>query len=188
MRRILLLAALLFGSPAGAAGFLELEGSFLELRAMVLSAPPLRGAPRRLTDEASWARLVERARSAPTFIQDLHAGESDFKVYVVVLDTAVAGVQCEGGARPRLALFLAQVVKGPGGEVYPARLTAECVSASLTQLGFAVDADEKGFIKDELLFEPASGRIVNPPQDKLSPAQRARLDGAMADAVRLLLP
>lgn len=199
MRSLWLLTALLVGSPAAAAGLPELEAAFSRLRSAVLSAPPLGGAfplgqlqaplpPRRLTDEVLWARLVARVRSAPTLTQDLHAGESDFKVYIVLLERAVAGQACAQGAKPRLAFYLAQTVKGRGGEVYPARLTFECVSSHLTQLGFAVDADENGFIKDELLFDPAAGRILNPPKNKLSAAQRAGFDASVADAVRLLLP
>ena len=141
----------------------------------------------RVTDDATWARLTERARLRPTKVETIAVGATNYEVSVVVLATAAVDAQCSEGMRPRVSFYLARPLNGPGGEVYPARLTVQCVSAELTRDEAAVDAGFDGGIRDGSLYDPASGKILTLDKAKLTPAQKARLDALLRGAVARLL-
>jgi hypothetical protein len=199
MRPAILLIAILFCLVPGAraAGSAEFAASLTELRAAVLSQPLALGAvlkakpklapksAKRVTDPDTWAKLLASARQSPTLTQDLRVADTDYKVFVVVSRTAVAGQECASGYAPRNALYVAQAVSGPGGAIYPVRLVSDCVGSTLTTVLFALDADAAGFIQDSALYDPVRGRFLNPSQGQLSPAQAARFDSIMAALVRL---
>lgn len=141
----------------------------------------------RVTDDATWARLTERARLRPTKIETIPVGATSYEVSVVVLETSAVDGQCSEGGRPRVSFYLARPLNGPGGEVYPARLTVQCASAELTRDEAAVDAGFDGGIRDGSLYDPASGKILTLDKAKLTPAQKARLDALLQGAVARLL-
>jgi hypothetical protein len=199
MRRpSLLIAVLLFiATGVRAAGVSEFETSLAELRAAVLAQPLALGAAlkakpklapkstKRVTDPDTWAKMISRAVQSPTLTQDLRVADTDYKVFVVVSRTAVAGQECASGYAPRNAFYVAQAVSGPGGAIYPVRLVSDCVGPTLTSALFALDADAGGFIQDSALYDPMKGQSLDPSQDKLSPAQAARFDSFLAALVRL---
>ena len=141
----------------------------------------------RVTDDATWARLTERARRRPTKVESISVGATTYEVSVVVLTTAAVDGQCSAGMTPRVSFYLARPLNGPGGEVYPARLTVQCVSAELTRDEAAVDAGFDGGIRDGSLYDPVTGKILTLDKAKLPPAQKARLDALLAGAVARLL-
>lgn len=154
--------------------------------ALLLCAAGARAEPprARVTDDAAWARLLERARLRPTSTQRLSVGATDYEVDVVVLAARHA---CPAGMTARVSLYAARAVRGPGGEVYPARLTVQCAGEELTRDEAAVDAGYDGAIRDGSLYDPASDKILPLDKPRLTPAQQARLDGLLAGAVELLL-
>ena len=154
--------------------------------ALLLCAAGARAqAPRpRVADDATWARLLERARLRPTSTQTLSVGATEYEVSVVVLAGRHA---CPAGMAPRVSLFAARALRGPGGEVYPARLTVQCAGEALTRDEAAVDAGYDGAIRDGSLYDPASEKILSLEKPKLTPAQQARLDGLLAGAAARLL-
>lgn len=141
----------------------------------------------RVTDDATWARLTERARLRPTQVESISVGATSYEVSVVILSTAAVDGQCSEGMSPRVSFYLARPLNGPGGEVYPARLTVQCASAELTRDEAAVDAGFDGGIRDGSLYDPASGKILTLDKAKLTPAQKARLDALLQGAVARLL-
>lgn len=78
-------------------------------------------------------------------------------------------------------------MRGPGGEVYPARLTVQCVSAEFTRQEAAVDLGLDGGIRGGTLYDPAANRFLDLEKAKLTPAQKARLDALLAGAVARLI-
>lgn len=151
--------------------------------ASTVSAAPIA----RVADDATWARLTERARLRPTAIERLSVGATEYEVFVVTLPVAAVEGQCPAEMSPRASFYLARPLSGPGGEVYPARLTVQCVSAAHTRDEAAVDAGLDGGIRDGALYDPASGKILQLEKARLTPAQRARLDALIAGAVARLL-
>lgn len=141
----------------------------------------------RVTDDATWARLSERARLRPTTVETIAVGATTYEVSVVTLSTSAVDGQCPEGMTPRVSFYLARPLNGPGGEVYPARLTVQCASAELTRDEAAVDAGFDGGIRDGSLYDPASGKILTLDKAKLTPAQKARLDALLQGAVARLL-
>ena len=141
----------------------------------------------RVTDDATWARLTERARLRPTKVETIPVGTTSYEVSAVVLATAAVDGQCSEGMSPRVSFYLARPLSGPGGEVYPARMTVQCVNAELTRDEAAVDAGFDGGIRDGSLYDAASGKILTLDKAKLTPAQKARLDALLAGAVARLL-
>ena len=115
MRHPILLIAILFFLVPGArsAGAPDFEASLAELRAAVLSQPLSLGAAlkaktklapkstKRVTDPDTWAKLLASARQSPTLTQELRVADTDYKVFVVVSRTAVAGQECASGYAPR---------------------------------------------------------------------------------------
>lgn len=151
-------------------------------------ASSARAAPLgRVTDEASWARLTERARSRPTSVETIAVGANSYEVSVVTLATAAVDGQCPEGMGPRVSFYLARPLSGPGGEVYPARLTVQCAGEERTRDEAAVDAGLDGSIRDGSLYDPASGRFIALEKAKLAPAQKARLEALLRGAVARLL-
>jgi hypothetical protein len=148
-----------------------------------VSAAPLG----RVTDDATWARLTERARLRPTTVETISVGATDYEVFVVVLATAAVEGQCPGAMTPRVSFYLARPRSGPGGEVYPARLTVQCVSTELTRDEAAVDAGFDGGIRDGSLYDTATRKILTLDRARLTPAQKARLAALIAGAVARLL-
>jgi hypothetical protein len=154
----------------------------------LLLAAAARAAPlARVADDAAWARLTERARQRPTSVDKVSVGATEYEVSVVVLPVAAVEGQCPADMSPRVSFYLARPLSGPGGEVYPARLTVQCVGTALTREEAAVDAGFDGGIRDGSLFDPASGKILPLDKAKLTPAQKARLDALLAGAVARLL-
>jgi hypothetical protein len=141
----------------------------------------------RVSDDATWARLMERARQRPTSVQKLTVGATEYEVFTVILAVAATQDQCTGGMTPRVSFYLARPLSGPGGEVYPARLTVQCVTPAHTREEAALDAGFDGTIRDGALYDPASGKILTFDKAKLTPAQKARLDALIAGAVARLL-
>lgn len=141
----------------------------------------------RVTDDATWARLTERARLRPTKVETIAVGPASYEVSVVILSTSAVDGQCPEGGTPRVSFYLARPLSGPGGEVYPARLTVQCASTELTRDEAAVDAGFDGGIRDGSLYDPATGRILALDKAKLTPAQKARLDALLQGAVARLL-
>lgn len=141
----------------------------------------------RVADAGAWARLTERARQRPTSVERLSVGATEYEVSVVVMSAAAVDGQCPGGMKPRVSFYLARPLSGPGGEVYPARLTVQCVSVELTRDEAAVDAGFDGGVRDGSLYDPASGKILTLDKAKLTPAQKARLEALIAGAVARLL-
>lgn len=155
---------------------------------MLLLASAARAAPLgRVTDDATWARLTERARLRPTTVETISVGAAAYEVSVVAMATAAVTGQCPAEMSPRVSFYLARPLNGPGGEVYPARLTVQCVSAELTRDEAAVDAGFDGGIRDGSLYDPATGKILTLDKAKLTPAQKARLDALLQGAVARLL-
>jgi len=188
------LALFLYAAQARAAGLPEFEGPLSELLILAAAHPPRKAvppspAPQRVTDAATWTRLLERARSRPTVVQEVRAGNTDYEVSVVVLTGAAAdaGQRCPMDMSPRVSLFVARAVRGPGGEIYPARLTVQCVGTALTRQEATVDADEGGLILDFGAYDPVSEKILLFGKAKLTPAQKARFDALLAGAVARLL-
>jgi len=141
----------------------------------------------RVTDDATWARLTERARLRPTKVEAITVGATSYEVSVVALATAAVDGQCSEGGSPRVSFYLARPLSGPGGEVYPARLTVQCASVELTRDEAAVDAGFDGGIRDGSLYDAASGKMLTLDKAKLTPAQKARLDALLQGAVARLL-
>ena len=141
----------------------------------------------RVTDDAAWTRLTERARLRPTAVETIAVGGTSYEVSVVILSTAAVDGQCSSGMTPRVSFYLARPLNGPGGEVYPARLTVQCVSAELTRDEAAVDAGFDGGIRDGSLYDTATGKTLTLDKAKLTPAQKARLDALLQGAVARLL-
>lgn len=196
MRSVLGLALVLLASQARAAGLPEFEGPLSEFLIFAAAHPPRKAvpptpapAPERVTDAATWARLLERARSRPTVVQAVRAGDTDYEVSVVVLTGAAAdaGQRCPAEMSPRVSLFVARAVRGPGGEVYPARLTVQCVGAALTRQEASADAGEDGVIRDFGAYDPVTDKILSSGKARLTPAQKARFDALVAGAVARLL-
>lgn len=191
MKNLLGMALIVCAARAQAAGLPEFEAPLAALLASATAHPKPKPVPptvrARVTDAATWARLLERARLRPTLVQEVRAGQTDYKVFVVVLTTAVPGQQCAPDLSPRVSLFVAQALRGPGGEVYPARLTVQCVGPTLTREDLAVDADEDGTIGDAALYEPASKKLLQTGKVRLTPAQKARFDALLAGAAARLL-
>jgi hypothetical protein len=152
-----------------------------------LGAPAQAAPLGRVTDDATWARLTERARLRPTKVETIAVGAAFYEVSVVVLSTAAVDGQCPEGMSPRVSFYLARPLNGPGGEVYPARLTVQCVSTELTRDEAAVDAGFDGGIRDGSLYDAATGKIIALEKAKLTPAQKARLDALLRGAVARLL-
>ena len=184
----LALSACATGARASALPDFETPMAALVAAARAHPVPKAVAPPReRAADAGTWARLLERARLRPTTTQDVHAGQSDYKVFIVVLPKAVAGQSCAPDMTPRVSFFVSQALRGPGGEVYPARLTVQCVGKAITREELAVDADEDGTIGDAVLYEPATGKILQTSKVKLTPAQKSRFDALLTGAVALLL-
>lgn len=141
----------------------------------------------RVADDATWARLTERARLRPTKVETIAVGSTSYEVSVVTLSTSAVDGQCSAGMAPRVSFYLARPLSGPGGEVYPARLTVQCASAELTRDEAAVDAGFDGGIRDGSLYDTATGKILTLDKAKLTPAQKARLDALLQGAVARLL-
>lgn len=141
----------------------------------------------RVADDATWARLTERARLRPTRMESIPVGATVYEVSVLVVSTAAVEGQCSAGMTPRVSFYLARPLNGPGGEVYPARLTVQCASTELTRDEAAVDAGFDGGIRDGSLYDPATGKILTLDKAKLTPAQKARLDALLRGAVARLL-
>lgn len=141
----------------------------------------------RVTGDAAWTRLTERARLRPTKVETISVGATSYEVSVVVKSAAAVDGQCSSGMSPRVSFYLARPLNGPGGEVYPARLTVQCVSAELTRDEVAVDAGFDGGIRDGSLYDPASGKSLTLDKARLTPAQKARLGALLAGAVACLL-
>lgn len=187
------LVLVLFAARARAAGLPDFEGPLSELLILAAAHPPRKAAPppppERVTDAATWARLLERARLRPTAVQEVRAGNTDYEVSVVVLTGAAAdaGQRCPAEMSPRVSLFVARAVRGPGGEVYPARLTVQCVGAALTRQEASVDAGEDGVIRDFGAYDPVTDKILSFGKARLTPAQKARFDALVAGAVARLL-
>jgi hypothetical protein len=156
---------------------------------MLFLAAPLRAEPRgRAADATAWARLTERARLRPTSVEKLMVGANAYEVSVVALQSAAVERQCPAEMAPRVTFYLARPVTGPGGEVYPARLTVQCVSAEFTRQEAAVDMGLDGTIRDGTLYDPASNKFLTlDDKAKLTPKQKARLDALLAGAVARLL-
>lgn len=158
------------------------------LLSMLFLAGSVRAAPLgRVADDAVWVRLTERARLRPTSVEKLSVGATEYEVFAVVLAAEAVEGQCPSGMSPRVSFYLARPLSGPGGEVYPARLTVQCVSAEHTRQEAAVDAGFDGGIRDGSLYDAASGKILTLDKAKLTPAQKARLDALIAGAVAKLL-
>jgi len=158
------------------------------LALLLLLAAPLRAAPLgRAADAAAWARLTERARLRPTSVETLMIGANEYEVSVVAMQAAAVEGQCSAGMTPRVSFYLARAVTGPGGEVYPARLTIQCAGADQTRPEAAVDMGFDGGIRDGTLRDPATGKFLTLDKAKLTPAQKARLDALLAGAVARLL-
>ncbi|MDD5627950.1 MAG: hypothetical protein PHU21_02720 [Elusimicrobia bacterium] len=194
MRTAAILAVLLLGAaPARAAGLPEFEARLAELRLSLLASaeaakarrPPVRQGPERVTDPETWARMLAAARQRPTSVQDLRAGNSDFRVFAAVSTAAVAGQECAEGFQPRNALYVCEVLSGRPGAVYPARLVSDCVGPARTVPLLAVDADAEGFIQDSAFYDPGQGKALLPGRDRLSPAQVERFYALLAGLVRL---
>lgn len=156
---------------------------FLALFAVSAHAAPLG----RVSDDATWARLMERARQRPTSVEKMTVGATGYEVFAVALATAAVEGQCPAEMSPRVSFYLARPLSGPGGEVYPARLTVQCVSAAHTREEAAVDAGFDGAIRDGALYDPASGKLLALDKAKLTAAQKARFDALVAGAVARLL-
>lgn len=157
VRIILLLAAL--AAPAGAANL------------------------GRAADAPAWERLAERAQRSPTTVEKLTVGETEYQVFVVTAATEAVEGQCPAEMTPRMTFYLAKVVSGPGGTVYPARLTIQCTSAEFTRQEAAVDAGFDGGIRGGTLYDPSSNKFLDLEKAKLTPKQKARLDALLAGAV-----
>lgn len=141
----------------------------------------------RVTDDAIWTRLMERARLRPTATSTMTVGATRYEVSAVVVAAAAVEGQCPAEMSPRVSFYAARVLSGPGGEVYPARLTVQCVGTAMTREEAAVDAGFDGGIRDGSLYDAASGKILTLDKAKLTPAQKARLDALLAGAVARLL-
>lgn len=141
----------------------------------------------RVADDAAWARLTERVRQRPTKVETISVGATAYEVSSVAFAAAAVDGQCPEGMSPRVSFYLARPLSGPGGEVYPARLTVQCAGAALTRDEAAVDAGFDGGIRDGSLYDAASGKVLALDKAKLTPAQKARLDALIAGAVARLL-
>lgn len=141
----------------------------------------------RVADDATWARLVERARQRPTATSALKVGATEYEVSAVVLAVEAIEGQCPAEMSPRVSFYFARVLSGPGGEVYPARLTVQCVGTATTRVEAAVDAGFDGGIRDGSLYDSTSGKILTLDKARLTPAQKARLDALLAGAAARLL-
>lgn len=149
---------------------------------------PVRAEPRgRAADEAAWTRLTERARLSPTKVEKLSIGASEYEVSVITLQAEAVDGQCPAEMTPRLSFYLARTVSGPGGTVYPARLTVQCVSEDFTRQEAAVDLGFDGGIRGGTLYDPALNKSLDLDKAKLTPAQKTRLDALLAGAVARLL-
>lgn len=140
----------------------------------------------RAAEETAWARLTERARVRPTSVENLPVGESVYEVSVVTVSSAAVEGQCPPEMTPRMSFYFARVVSGPGGTVYPARLTIQCASEEFTRQEAAVDAGFDGGIRGGTLYDPASNKFLDLEKAKLTPKQKARLDALLAGAVARL--
>ena len=195
MIRTALTALLLLSGAGPALAGPDFESQLSEVRAAVLAQPLLAAArrkpalkpPKPVTEPAAWARLLDQARLHPTLVQDLHAGKTQYRVFVRVVLSAVAEQKCDPGSQPRNTLYVAEPVSGSGGEVYPVRLASVCVGPDLTAELFQADADGQGLIQDSSVFDPAAGRLLNPKDDRMTPAQLARLDAYLSQLVALFL-
>lgn len=154
---------------------------------MLALAAPLRAETRpRIADESNWTALTERAKIRPTRVERLVVGATEYQVFVVVLATEAVEGQCPAEMSPRVSFYLARPKTGTGGEVYPARLTVQCVSDDLTRQEAAVDAGFDGAIRDWTLYDPAANKFLTMDKAKLTPRQKARLDALLAGAVAKL--
>lgn len=155
---------------------------------MLALAAPAEALPLgRVAEETAWARLTERARLRPTSVEKLSVGDSEYEVFVVTMATAAVEGQCPAEMAPRLSFYFSRAVSGPGGTVYPARLTVRCFSEEFTRQEAAVDAGFDGGIRGGTLCDPSSNKFLDLEKAKLTPAQKARLDALVAGAVARLL-
>lgn len=154
---------------------------------LALAAPAGAVPLGRVAEETAWARLTERARQRPTSVEKLSVGESEYAVFVVTVATAAVEGQCPAEMTPRMSFYFARAVSGPGGTVYPARLTIQCTSEEFTRQEAAVDAGFDGGIRGGTLYDPASNKFLDLEKAKLTPKQKARLDALIAGAVARLV-
>ncbi len=160
----------------------------VKLLLLLVLASPAHALPLgRVAEATTWDQLTERARSRPTSVEKLSVGTSEYEVSVVTLTVAAVEGQCPAEMTPRVSFYLARTVSGPGGTVYPARLTVQCVSAAFTRQEAAVDTGLDGGIRDGTLYDPASNKFLTLDKAKLTPAQKARLDALLTGAVARLL-
>lgn len=152
-----------------------------------LAAPAGAANLGRAADAPAWERLTERAKSDPTKVEKLSVGASEYEVSVLTLRAEAVEGQCPAEMTPRVSFYLARTVSGPGGTVYPARLTVQCVSADFTRMEAGVDLGFDGGIRGGTLYDPAANKFVDLEKAKLTPAQKKRLDALLAGAVSRLL-
>lgn len=152
-----------------------------------LAAPAEAANLGRAADAPTWERLTERAQRSPTKIEKLTVGDTAYQVFVVTLATAAVEGQCPAEMLPRVTFYLAKPVTGPGGGVYPGRLTVQCASEEFTRQEASVDTGFDGGIRGGTLYDPAANKFLDLEKAKLTPKQKARLDALLAGAAARLL-
>lgn len=154
---------------------------------LALAAPAGAANLGRAADPSMWDRLTERAQRSPTTVEKLTVGDTEYRVFVVTLATAAVEGQCPAEMTPRMTFYLAKPVSGPGGGVYPGRLTVQCTSAEFTRQETSVDTGFDGGVRGGTLYDPASNKFLDLEKAKLTPKQKARLDALLAGAAARLL-
>lgn len=144
----------------------------------------------KVADDATWARLIQRAESRPTRIQKAHAGGADFTVYVVESRVPLAGQDCPEGTTAQNALYVSKASDGISKVLYPVRITAVCKDAYEVRDSFSLNADRDGTILDLTVYDGSLGIAVHPLQEPAvggSAAEPASLQEFLARLVKQFL-
>lgn len=99
-----------------------------------------------VADEATWARLVARGKRSPD-IEVVTLAGVDYRFHVLDTSQPVSGQKCAAGTVVDNTLYVYDgLPQAPGAELYPVRLSAECVNDLGAPDALSVDAEVDGKI------------------------------------------
>jgi hypothetical protein len=141
-----------------------------------------------VAEPAVWARLIERAKrfGEPDLIA---VGGVSYRYRILETSAAVAGQRCPAGTGVVNTLYVFEgIPEQPGEQLYPARITAECISDFGALEVLSVDADVDGRILNTDLLRAGGTAIQHPdfnPSNRS--AENLRLRTFLKDLVELFL-
>jgi hypothetical protein len=129
---------------------------------------PSAAAPRDpvfVAEPDAWRRLVETAKRLGE-VEVIRVAGVDYRFRVIETGTPVANQKCPAGTAVSNTLYVYEgLPEQPGDQLYPARLSAECVADYGAPEALSIDADVDGRILNTDLIRSGSTAASHPSFD-----------------------